>query len=393
MNTTTSFSALSDRELVAETKRLALNESRATAALIRALIELDARRLYLAESCGSLFKYCTEVLHLSEDAAYNRLEVAVAARRLPAVLDALEDGALTLTAARRLGPHLTEQNCAAVLAAAKFKSKSVIEELIATLSPQPDVMATVRKLPQPPKRTPAPQLARAGEGSTMEPKLASTAPSVALPESGPLRPAGPQPATTSASTRALVQPLAPERFKIQFTIGQETRVKLKEVQDLLRHSVRNGDLEQIFDRAITLLLKDARRQRFADTARPREGRELLPGSRHVPAAVQRFVWQRDQGRCAFVGPNGRCSETSLLQFHHEDPFAMGGPATAENISLRCAAHNRHEAELFFAVEYPGIVRETRPSWPALESLSRNENEGPINVVFPRTRATAVVDAT
>ena len=178
-----------------------------------------------------------------------------------------------------------------------------------------------------------------------------------------------------------MQPLAPERFKVQFTIGSETRDKLKEVQDLLRHSIRNGDLEQIFDRAITLLLKDARRQRFADTARPREGRELLPGSRHVPAAVQRFVWQRDEGRCAFVGTNGRCSETSLLQFHHDDPFAMGGPPTAENISLRCAAHNRYEAELFFAVDYPGIVRETRPSWPALECSSRNENEDTTNVVF------------
>ena len=43
---------------------------------------------------------------------------------------------------------------------------------------------------------------------------------------------------------------------------------------------------------------------------------------------------------------------------------MGGPSTAENICLRCAAHNRYEAELFFAVNYPGIVRETRLDWPA-----------------------------
>ena len=88
---------------------------------------------------------------------------------------------------------------------------------------------------------------------------------------------------------ARVQPLAPERFKIQFTIGQETRDKLKEVQDLLRHSIRDGDLAEIFDRALTLLLKDARKQRFADTERPRASHESLPDSRHVPAAIQRFV--------------------------------------------------------------------------------------------------------
>lgn len=117
MKTTTSYTDFSDRELVAGTKRLAFEERRATAALIRSLMELDARRLYLAEGCASLFKYCTDVLRLSEDAAYNRMEIARAARRLPAILDALEEGALTLTSARRLAPHLTEDNCSEVLTA------------------------------------------------------------------------------------------------------------------------------------------------------------------------------------------------------------------------------------------------------------------------------------
>jgi hypothetical protein len=372
MTITTSYAHLTDRELVDETKRLALHENRATAALIRSLIEFDARRLYLAENCSSLFKYCTEVLHLSEDAAYNRMEVARAARRFPAVLDALADGSLTLTSARRLAPHLTAENCTDVLSAAKFKSKSAIEDLIAKLSPQPDVKATIRKLPQRANHSPAPPKGPADDSSPEQPKPAPTSTPVALPEPAPAQLATTQ-TPTSISTGAQVQSLAPERFRIQFTIGQETREKLKVVQDLLRHSIRNGDLAEIFDRAITLLLRDARRQRFADTERPRTGRELRPGSRHVPAAIQRFVWKRDEGRCTFVGPNGRCSETSLLQFHHEDPFAMGGPPTAENLCLRCAAHNRYEAELFFAVNYPGIVRETRPDWPASEFTSRNEN--------------------
>ena len=360
MHATTSYADLSDRDLVTETKRLALQESRTTAALIRSLIELDARRLYLAENCASLFKYCTDVLRLSEDATYNRLEVAATARRLPAVLDALEAGALTLTSARRLAPHLTPENCAEVLTAARFKSKAAIEELIASLAPKPDVKATVRKLPQPATRALAPP-------NVPEPAL----PLATLAESATLKPTVAQ-RTTSFATRALVQPLAPERFKIQFTIGQETRDKLKEVQDLLRHSIRDGDLAEIFDRALTLLLKDARKQRFADTERPRAGHESLPDSRHVPAAIQRFVWNRDGGRCTFIGPNGRCTETSLLQFHHKDPYAMGGPPTAENICLLCAAHNRYESELFFAVNYPGIVRETRPDWPASTFSSRNE---------------------
>ncbi len=61
-------------------------EREATAALIAALGELDARRLYLAEGCSSLFTYCTQVLHLSEHAAYGRIEAARAARKWPVVL-------------------------------------------------------------------------------------------------------------------------------------------------------------------------------------------------------------------------------------------------------------------------------------------------------------------
>jgi len=83
-----SFARLSDDELLATVKRLATTESRATAALVRSLMELDVRRLYLGEGYSSLFTYCTQALHLAEAAAYNRIEAARAARRFPAILTA-----------------------------------------------------------------------------------------------------------------------------------------------------------------------------------------------------------------------------------------------------------------------------------------------------------------
>ena len=86
-----SLTGLSNAQLLAEVQRLATSERSATAALIRSLMELDTRRLYLAEGCASLFGYCTQVLRLSEHAAYGRIEAARAARRFPAVLDLLEE--------------------------------------------------------------------------------------------------------------------------------------------------------------------------------------------------------------------------------------------------------------------------------------------------------------
>ena len=74
-------SQLSDDDLVAAVRSLARCEREATAGLLAHLAELDARRLYLAAGFSSLFTYCCAVLHLSEPAAYNRIEAARTARR------------------------------------------------------------------------------------------------------------------------------------------------------------------------------------------------------------------------------------------------------------------------------------------------------------------------
>ena len=146
----TLFTDLSNEELLAEMSRLAMRERQATAALIRGLMEVDARRLYLSEGYSSLFTFCTHALHLSEHAALGRIEVARAARRLPAILVHLEDGSATLTNARMLAPHMTEANWQELLAAARHKSKREVEEIVARLRPQPDVRSAVRKLPSAP---------------------------------------------------------------------------------------------------------------------------------------------------------------------------------------------------------------------------------------------------
>jgi hypothetical protein len=69
-----SFTDLSDHDLLTAVQRLAGDERRVTAQFVASLAELDARRLYLGEGFSSLFTYCTQVLHLSEHAAYGRFE-------------------------------------------------------------------------------------------------------------------------------------------------------------------------------------------------------------------------------------------------------------------------------------------------------------------------------
>src|SRR6267142_3609869 len=99
-------SQLSDDDLIAQVKALVRCEREARACLIAHLAELDARRLYLGAGFSSLFTYCCEVLHLSEPAAYNRIEAARAGRRFPTIVRMLGEGSLSLAAVRLLASHL-----------------------------------------------------------------------------------------------------------------------------------------------------------------------------------------------------------------------------------------------------------------------------------------------
>jgi hypothetical protein len=357
------FTTLDDRPLLEITKRLAIDERRATAALLRALIEIDRRCLYLGEGCASLFTYCTQVLHLSEGGAYNRIEAARAARSYPLILTLIEESAITLTAVRLLAPHLSAENHTAVLAAARHQSKRDVEALVARLRPKPDAPEIVRKLSSvslEPRLVPTEPSAMAATTPVAARPLATGPATEAAPSAtteglttGPLAPTAqhPMPPTSPA---ARVTPLSPERYRLQLTMSRETHDLFRRAQALLRRAVRSGDAAEILRRALTLLVDDLERKRFAETSRPRATQSSRSGSRHVPAAVRREVWRRDAGRCAFIGAAGRCCETAFLEFHHVKPYAAGGPATVENIQLRCAAHNGYEARLFYG---PSLVRE------------------------------------
>jgi 5-methylcytosine-specific restriction endonuclease McrA len=69
----------------------------------------------------------------------------------------------------------------------------------------------------------------------------------------------------------------------------------------------------------------------------------------VTAEVRRQVWRRDEGRCAWVGPDGhRCGSRWRLEIDHLESAALGGPSTPENLRLACALcrsrHNAHYAD-------------------------------------------------
>ena len=138
---------LSNAALLKQLTQLLERQRGVEANLLYVLGEVDRRRLYLECACNSMFAYCTEVLKMSENAAYRRIHVSRAARRYPLVLTMLSRGELHLSGASKLVPHLTEENHRRLLSFAKHKTTRQIDELLAQAFPKPDVRTSIRKLP------------------------------------------------------------------------------------------------------------------------------------------------------------------------------------------------------------------------------------------------------
>lgn len=334
MNMLMSAAALTDHALLARVQILAVRERNATVELIAHLAELDTRKVLLAEA-HSLFSFCRGVLRLSEHAAYNRIEAARAVRRFPVILERLAEGSVNLSTIRLLAPHLTAENHAGVLAEAAGKSKREVEVLAARLAPRPDVPAVLRKLPV---STPA------------------NSPRGELAPSVPALPPGP---------RAAVVPLAPARFALHVTLGQEAHDDLRRLQDLLCLETPSGDPARIVEMALSRLRHDVEKKKRAATERARASLGTAPHSRDIPAEVARAVFRRDGDRCAFIGRSGRrCEEKKFLQLHHVDSYALGGGKTLDELSVRCRRHNAYESELIFGPYDPSKSRQsTRQSHP------------------------------
>ncbi len=319
---------LSDRQLLQGLGAVLGSGRRLTAELIAHLGEVEDRRLHLEAACSSMFSYCVNRLGLSEDEACRRIEVARLARRYPAMFPLLASGKLSLSVAALLKPHLSAENPLArpdplngldplavleLLTAVSGRSVQQAREVLAARYPRPDVPSSVRKLPerraaQPLGRalggagqsapgrapvgaetlstatlvSPAPSATAASTATHSVPQPSFTTPSsvvgrvILVPETSAgagggttstLQPSVASLSPTSGFRAGRIEPLAAQRYKVQFTADTELKGKLELARDLMRHAHPSGDFAPIILRALDLLIEDLMKKRFGAGAR------------------------------------------------------------------------------------------------------------------------------
>ncbi|HET7225916.1 MAG TPA: HNH endonuclease [Candidatus Eisenbacteria bacterium] len=341
------FTLLADRELLRTLQSAVVAERRDLVTMIALIAEVDARRLYRGAGCPSMYAYCRDVLHFAEDVACKRITAARLSGRIPALLPALEDGRLNLSGVMVLARHLTPANADELLSSAYGRRRAEIEELIARRFPTTESLAMIVALPPSPVGLPLEPERVENPASHVAPALVTT------PEPAPGRIASPTSTRIAPPPPTRIVPIAAQRHVLQLTMGEGLRDKLERLRELLSHQIPDGDLEQVLEHAVDAAIARLEKRKFAATDGPRT-RGDRPGiaPRTIPALVRRAVRRRDGGRCTFVGDNGRrCESRRFLEFDHITPVAHGGRATADNIRLRCRAHNQLEAERIFGADF------------------------------------------
>lgn len=211
---TVNIPALSDTALVERLHMTCRESNRLLTDVIVLLIEVEDRRIHLADAHPSLFEFCLKELRMSEGEAYRRINATKLVRRFPRLLGYIGRGDIHLTALVQLRDHFTEANVDELVALAKGKNKMKLAELVARLAPRPDVPAKLRKVPQ------------HDIGSRV---------------TEPRRPS--------------IDPLSEARYRLQLTGSREFRDKLLRARDLMMHSNPSGDLAVVVERAIDELLE------------------------------------------------------------------------------------------------------------------------------------------
>ena len=283
MNATTlpTLAALAPDQLTGRLYELRRQERHLLVEFLAYLAEVDRRRLYLELGWPSLFAYCVEHLGLSKASAFRRTAAARLVARFPVVADYLADGRLNLTTLVELRDVLVEDRLDEILGRAAGRTEEQVKELRAALAPRPAPADLFRRLPE---------------------------------------------------------PISEELRVLRVTVGADFARDLEAVRAALSHHIPDGNLAAVLHECLRVTLAvTTKRRRGAGRARPQGASQLDLASRYVPAKVRDAVWRRDAGRCAFVSADGRrCGSTHQLELHHLLPFARGGAATVDGISLRCA---------------------------------------------------------
>src|SRR5688572_27470396 len=259
--------------------------------LIEVLQIVNRARVYKTLGYTSLFTYAVEALGLPPERVYQLNAVAKKCDEVPALKQAIDDGVLNVSKARRI--------------------TSVIEKG----NPQ-DWIKKAATLPQ----------------RKLEKEIAKASPRSSVPTK--------------------TKPLNETDALLSLSISIEALEQLERLQEVLSQKEQRAvTLKDAIEAAARLALdkvdplKRAKRSINRKMGKTKRADSPIFSSRRksprfIPASLKHQVTLRDRGRCTKQVNGTRCPQTRWLDVHHVVPLSQGGKNELENLVTLCSGHHR-----------------------------------------------------
>jgi hypothetical protein len=269
---------LSDRTLLAETKKFVAREREISLQLLHHLKEIERRRAFADLGYGSLFDYVTRELGYSEASAARRIRAARLIAHIPEIEFKFESGALNLN-------HIS-------MAAQLFKNEEI--------SDKKTQLEVLRKI---------------------ENKSTKDAEKTFLDYKDPVQ-------VPRESEKIITTDIT--TVKMNYSNG--TMLLLEELKALMAHHRFSND--ELMNSVFKIAIEQIKKQKFKIDAKFSAVPRSPCVTRYIPAIVKKEVYVRDAGKCV------KCKGRYKLQYDHVKPYAMGGKSSAENLRLLCFSCNQ-----------------------------------------------------
>lgn len=317
---------INTNELLSRLCNTVKQERNCTILIIRYLGELDKRQAYRELGYSSLFSFCTEKLKYSEGAAQRRISAARCLNKFPIVLDCLNQCKLNLTTLGIVDEYLTDDNHLELLELVSNKSKYEVEKVISVF-----LAKTTSHLLKPAPKADSIRAVNRLSKASWATKAKEDTKSLPLFD------------LIQEEVKIEVEPVIQDpQFDVNFQTKQEF-IELVETCKKL-YGYPGIPLDEI-------LIRVMRKQVKSTLKKPKVTRatKIRANTRYIPKSVKHAVRVRDNGQCTFISKGVRCSCQTALQYDHIVPFSRGGSNAVDNLRLRCAAHNRLEAERMYLI--------------------------------------------
>lgn len=283
-----SFEKLHERAL-----ELVRNFQRDESELISILQQVEQGKGFKRLGFTSLYQYATVGLKLSESHSYALITVSRKAKLIPELKEAISNGTINSSQARRITSVITPENKDEWIDKAASLKQRDLEKSVVTVKPKEAVKETMNFV-------------------------------------------------------------ASDRVKLVCGISEKLMKEIERAKDIHAQKTKKApSLEETLEEMVELYLKkhDPVKKAQRVLAKPEKlssSRVNHKQSRRQPivARTKHEVIKRDQGQCNHRDKNGRrCEQKRWLDVHHRVPVSQGGTNQLDNLVTLCKTHHSFQHQL------------------------------------------------